>query len=239
MNENALVTQMKSGALNLFKEVDFGTLNQAIDTLGNNSQHLTDGEKDNALDILNTWENGVVEKLEQRIHDIENVVKFVDQQYKISNYHYNVSIDEKKMEEIARISETNEQYQEYIQSKDKLSELRHEKPLEFHKNDYSDRTMNDIADLQIEHETEMLRYNNKLRRAEKDEERALRQWKISISRSKIFKDFINVLKDHVSKLKNYKVEAKDKSSLAKLSISIPNADIREAIKGMVNFTRSI
>lgn len=221
---------------NQFFNVDFNAMNTIIDKLANRNQ-LSKVEKKEANNIIDTWNDNVIQKLQM---ESNNITEFVDAingtafegiPSLIRNQQF---ISE--LETLINIAGLNNEYDEmcdtvndYVQAEAALKNI----PAV---DDDLDTTQGDLIIMQRNHDynvakatAEMKKIGNKLIRQNITMTQAL-------TSNNDVKKLLTQLKRRATNMKKMMTTCTDKAQLAKINITIDDAGVRDSLKELIELT---
>lgn len=226
-------------ALTILNEVDFEGLNNIIDKLGNNSNVLTVEEKQAASEIINEWQNDVIDKLQHKYHETSGVLAFFgvdDNSYRFwGNKNTEFTEDQKMI--LAEQTDTKELYEKCEQLLVEIQDHQLERP----DNYIEDPDLSYNANLLARKDNEKLHmlYNMEHTKLTKAREKAEATWIKALKKDKKIKDLISTTRKYNNNIEKLKSDCKNKSNLAKLGINVSSLETREALKELLSFAKTI
>jgi len=216
----------------MFVDMDFDTLNGAIEQLGTFSGKLTDKEKELAVNILTDWEKNVIDKVSVKKRELKDVISFVK-----GGYLYDTEFTFKISTKLAEVSNTEDLFNIYIENKQKLIEFEQEIPVKPLHNPSLTEFEND--EIYRDYVFELTKSNATIKLFKYNMTLSHRQWFNKMKKSQEVITITGEMDAYLVKLTKYNTECKDKSQLAKVNISIANEDVRNSIKEIINFSKQL
>lgn len=244
MNEVAVVNQNQGGqlvdisGLEIFKDVDFKGLSGAIETMAQNNKELAPEEKQMAIQIIDSWQSNVVERLNDHSNDMNGFIAL----FEVGNYNYHYGVTtfpEETLEAIAQKTGTLTLYQAwkaadavYEEESLKLKDL--ERPVPDLETTYQEQ-----LDAQKNYELEEAKLRIRIGKLRHTAERAEGEWKRTVKQDPGIKGLLAKAKSYTRNLNKYTRECESKGQLAKLNISISSEAIRNSLKELLEFAVTI
>ena len=227
--------------------MDFNELSGMVDKLGNKSMELKIEEKQTASNILLEWEENILKKLDKHLKKM-NFVKQWEKDYKniliIGRYnkpfctrcpsldHDEVVISKEMVMDISKQTNTLkitelifkeiEEFEDIVKVKTNIEE------------DYNDEDYSRTTALMFVLEKTKLEL--KLAKLEKSIFSNIKKWKMSISKIKIFQDFMLKANKFRNDFDKFVELCKSKGRLARLNINIDDQDFRKNIRDIMDLS---
>lgn len=230
-----------SDITSLFANINFQQLNSAIEDIANADKTLSEKEKEFAVSVIDKWEVGVVEQLENENEKVRSFVRYVKnftQYYStiIGNPEYEEPIS--KLIEIAGLSDKTADISDYLNEvnalKAELDSLENE--LELSRAD--DATVTKLERLEREYEAakECSIKREEYNKASRKLNRALSEFTSALNKNENVQTALNKLTSFARILTKNKNECATKASSAKLAIAIDDKDLREKLNALISIT---
>lgn len=219
---------------NLFSDINFGGLNNAIDKMGESSHQLTIEEKQMAIGIIEDWNSNVVKRLHNKEQDMSVIEWFFKDNYQLNLGH--MSLDEFG-EDLANKTETLALYNEMRQAEKELQASSDDRPIAPIKD--TTTTLEEQIQEGKKYEAEVLLYDIKHAKLQKLYNSSVIKWKRALLGTDIVKDLLVNVRKQKRAFSKFYTEADDKTQLAKMSISISSDKARDALKELFKFSTTI
>ena len=232
MNNNEQTTQLVTIMPNIFGDIDFSALNNAITTLGNGSGILSDTEKEFAVEAIDTWQTNVIDRLKEKEYEANSYIDFLNVNY---NRFAPYGMDRYDAEMLIEAVGMQDLYQKYLDKMDEFNNLpQPERPVI----DTSTTLME-----QMKARTDYdLAYQVWLTTREKLEREAyniMRKLKIELNNKPEIQEFLTRMKKYKRNVSKFKNQCIEKSQLAKINVSIASQEVRDSLKELLNFSVNI
>ncbi len=222
-------------ALVVKSKVEFDSLNNAIQKLAQKGK-IVKSEREAGLNILQRWENNVIEKLQLRVTELKKVQSYLKTGH--WNKYYNDPVTEEEVEtNMTEIAKTHKLYNAYTDIKNELAEYNITEPVKPQTNPDKSISMND--ELYAEYNKVLTQWETKRRRLVYSVEETRRKWFETTRKTKAVKKLLEEASLFLRKVNTYKTQCKDKAFLAQVNLSISDEKVREAITEMINFSEGI
>lgn len=221
----------------MFKSIDFNALNQAIDRLGNHSGNLTPEEKEAGVQIVERWNRDVSSALFQRQQDIYRTISFFEQNYGDRFPGDYLNMLEEIGPELAQRTGTVAEYEAYMLAIREYKIHQRQRP----EQPEIDEDLPRVAKLKVQqaYELERTKWEVKSKKLTRNLREAERTWKKRLQDNPDVEALIRALNKQVKVLNRASMEASEKAQLAKLNILIGDADVRQSLREMIDFTKNL
>jgi hypothetical protein len=216
---------------NFFSDIDFASLSGAIQKMADNNTQLTEKEKEMSLGIIDQWERDVIDAIDEKRTESNKYVNT------LSISCNDIYIPDEEFEMIVAATHTEDLYKKYLDLKEKAVDVANEQP-ESYQEDLSD-TVEDVIRKRQDNELAYQRHNIKLRKANNERDNALLNLKKEMNGNDLVKDFIKKAGRYDRNITKFKKQCREKSQLAKISVSISNDEVQKALKDMLSFSVKI
>lgn len=221
---------------NIFADIDFSLLDNAIENIGNHSSNLTDGEKEMAVEIVNTWEEKVIDRLHDKRYDLSQLKHFLsiptseDDLFDATEYLELESV-------LAAQTSTEHLYKILVAARDELEAHTKKEPLP---PIVEHNTVVEV-DIQQTHSfyAELQIFENKSNALSRKILIAEKNWKTALADNSSIKHILNLVHTKLGEIKKLILTSSEKSSVAKIQIAIPDEEVRNNLKAMFDFSKSI
>lgn len=227
-------TQM---VVNQFFNIDFAAMNGIIDSLANRGE-LSKIEKREANEIIDTWNANVVHKLDMEVDNIrgfldgltsknsDGVAKFIRSQTFVPEIEMLVELTGAQ-DEYEALKELIEEYDNAMLERRTITE-----PVED-----IDTTKGEYIVARREYEYALTAVNAKIRNIGNN----ILKGNIALTQKFLASDdvkrIINQLQRKANKMTKMRTECCDKAQLAKINITIDDANIRASLKSLIELTK--
>jgi hypothetical protein len=226
----------------IFKDIDFSTLNATIDVLGKHGVDLDKEEKSAASKIVDEWNHNVITRLHNRVNEMNNVVNFFNvkrlaQNYRYNGYYYN-SLGEAELTALAASTGTTDLYEQVLKVTNEVERFRDEGPVVPNLDDKSLTALtrmklkNDYEYAKAKFDIDFVKLDRKLNAA----------WKAFLTELNTKDQVKQILAKATKYLRNVNTltsECEAKATLAKLNIQINSEAVRDSLRELMDFTKSI
>lgn len=228
-------TQVATLMPDIFKDIDFTALNSTITALGNSNKELSDKEKEFAVEAIATWEESVINRIQDKKREAQCYLNTLNIDSS-TLCHY----DMKEEEFRALIDATGLQslYEDYLYKIDTLEMHKVEAP-EYPVIDELNMTLKEQLTLKKDYELANAIYNKEHEKLRRDAYNAMRKIKVELNKDERIQEMVKRLKKYEKNTSTFINQCKEKSQLAKISISITSENVRNSLKKLMNFSISI
>jgi hypothetical protein len=244
----AVIEESKESALakalpGIFKNIDFEGLNGAIEVLGNKSGELTAEEKTAAGTILGEWNKNVIDRLEMHKDEMSLIVTFFNggsgtyRRYDGSYAIANELFSDDQIEQMAEAAGTVPEFEAWMLAKEEHKNAHNTKPYA----PLVDEEMTRMETLKAEgdYNLEYQRWDIRRIKAMRAEENARSTFLRATREHDQIRELIKQAEKQRRNTGKMINECNTKTSLAKLNIAISSQGIRDALKDLLNFTKTI
>lgn len=226
---------LAGGNSNLFKDVDFSQLNSAITSLGGASTQLTPDEKTNASKLVDEWTNTVTNKLNSKRYDLSSVLSFFDNR----GYQCRSSVlSDEQLASLAEQTGTTDTFSKIAAQKEIIEIIQEKKrPADV----YHDINLSEVQNMlnQKQYEMDYHIFQAELNKEDNKLNKLMTDWIKELKKHAAVKDMIAKAKEYIRTYNDVYEQAKQKGQLAKLNILISNAETRDALRSLLDFTETI
>lgn len=266
-NEVAVINENVSNAIaiaiggNVDKE-KFESLNSIIDNIGNLSGEIDTDTRLQGMRYIDDWEDLVLRRIDYKIEKLTELQKYFNSVYyddiicSLNNvisydnsYNFNLVykkfFDDKIVNIIGSVIDpdgengyldTIEEIRNDINDIEDWSEdNRPEKEIV----DNSNATPTELVAIQLAYDAALNSYKGQLSKKIVDVKKKVNSLFRSLRRNKNAKRFMKDLTKQIEATKDIKAIAKEKSSIAKMNMVIPNADLRVCLKELSVFQQNL
>ena len=234
MNDNT-TTQVATLVPDMFKDINFSELNNVITALGNNNKGLSDKEKEFAVEAINTWEESVIDKIEYKRKEAKELLYILNVNTKsLCTY----SCQEELLEELISVTGLQAFYDEYLNKMDIL-ELHNSNAPQLPIVDELNTTTREQMITHKNYELSRAIHEKERVKLERDAYNSMYKLKAELNNNEKVQELIKRLKKYERKTSSFIRQCKEKSQLAKISVSIESEDIKTSLKELMNFSISI
>lgn len=217
----------------LFKNVDFSGLTNAIENLGNHSTDLTAKEKKYAVEIVNNWNSNVKDRINLHNQDISNILSFFVPD---ANSTLNATITLKKLEQLSEAVGLEQLFTEYTNLTESISSKSQEIQYYFEDPDKT-YTENKLVKNKLDYENAKLHIQiEKLKSLQRNKLVTLIN---EMNKTEPIISLIENSRIYSTTVKKMKNECDIKTDMAKLNIYISSTETRKALKELMEFAKTI
>lgn len=221
----------------MFSDVNFSTLNGAISALAARPENaLSDADKESARGIILSWNNSVLEAIDNKLNYMRSVSNFF--QEKTGYYHNSSTIlaDDEELA-LAQATDTMQLYSRYLEEIEAQKDHLDSKP---EKPEYALNTsIEDKLESESAYDLSITKYNIEKNRLERSVASKQSAWKREMRNHPYVKEMLSKVRKFENSIRDLKNEAKQKSQLAILNISIDTPETRESLRQMIEFSITI
>jgi hypothetical protein len=219
----------------LFRDIDFSGIAQAIENIGNHSGSLTVEEKEYATDIVKQWESDVISRLNDKAHEMQVFLNFFEPAR--NGYLSNEDLFEEVGEELAKRTNTKNEYDAVVRIYKELRDLYDNRPEQ--PNFDENTTRKEQVEKEKAYEKEMAIYNMKVKHKERELYLADKKWKELLKQDKNVDELLKRARKFTKNLSKFKSMCHDKAQVAKLNIMVSQTNVRQALRELLNFSATI
>jgi len=226
--ESTALTVISGGLLG---NVDLNQLNTLIENIGT-ADKIEECDKKPAIEAIDTWEKSVINRIYQKINEID---KFVNKFEVIPSCFSNDDLE--IFENIANQINTNKLYDTFKETYILYNDTMHNRPEKL-PDDVTQTYEQQILDKKT-YDYNYAVYELNVKKAQRKMVVAWNAFKEVMKNSDEVKRTLGEMKNYSKKLSKFQNECKDKAAYAKLNISIASAELRNALRDLLNFGLSI
>lgn len=219
----------------LFNDIDFNGLNNAIDKIGDSSHELSIEEKEMGVQIVEQWNNDVVTRLRAKRYEMDTLIKFFNPMDSNTNLGHLNLIDFGG--ELAEKTVTKSEFGKVLSLEDELRNhelTRPEKPIKEETTTYEEDLRN-----KSKYEGDLAVWDLKRQRLQRQLNVSVGEWKRALNETQPIKELLTDARKYVRGAGKMESDAHNKGQMAKLSISISSKNARDAMKELMKFSESI
>lgn len=222
---------------NLFRDIDFSGLNSIIDNIGGASNELTIEEKESAVKIVGEWEKNVLYRLRDYEHNLHSLVALLNNN-NYANWENQSILSATQINTIVANTQLEELYTPYVQALAELEEYQEDNEPE---KPYVDNTLSPLEVIQIEsaYKVELANYKIEVAKLNRKTVLAFNTFIRAFRKHEIVKSMVESTNEQIKTIGGFIVDCSDKTQLAKLNITISSATVREALRGLIDFSKTI
>ena len=241
-NEKDVVAQV---AGQLVGDIEYKTLDAAIENLGKHTGELTPEERLSATNVVSTFEDRVVTQLNNKYTkldhflDMLNISPTADYNYGISNFMKDKDIilqvlsddryNESFIGDFQKLSEEYEDISSYVE------ENTPEEPLL----DPQYMTPIDYAQKKMEYRTRVGRFNTAVNKKQFTFRKHFMAFKSKLNKNATFKNFLKSLRAQLADTEEAQNIVREKVSTAKMNIMIASSDVRKILLDMHTWAQKL
>lgn len=229
-------TQVANNIGDFFGDIDFSKLNQTITKLA--SHNLSDTEKTSAIEIIDSWNENVVQRINVEVRKIDNFINCVQPSAScrgISALIYDGDYST-ELEFIMNKIGMMDTYEELIDAIDDY--------------DIANQNMKNVQTVVVDVDTtaadevmqskdieiERIKKSAAVRKAGNRIAKLNEKISNAINSDKDLLKAIRALKKKSNAMRKASIECTDKANLAKINVTIDDASTRDALSELINFT---
>lgn len=220
---------------NLFNDIDFDGLNGAISEMAKTNKDLTPDEKEMARNIIDEWNGSVIDRLRNKSRDMRGLLYFFRPESNGTVIN-NINLEDFGPE-IAKNTNTVKEFEIVLSLIEQSRDIQNNKPVE------QPRPANSTTEEEIErknnYQTEMGLYELQRTRVNKETNIAIGKWKTIMCESNVVKEILAGARKFERGYDDMTRQAKEKSQLAKLNISISSDVVRKSLTELLTFTENM
>lgn len=216
----------------IFKDVDFTTLNASITALATHNGALSDKDKEFAVQTIATWEDSVISRLNLKATEASNLLQALDTS--VSSVWY---LSEDEFEALVVASGTESFYETYLDAIEELEALKAAKPEQPVVD--LDTTLEEQLVAKRDYELAYQKSTIQINRAERNVQSTMKSLKVAMNQNDSIKELVVRVRKYQRNVNKFKNECTEKSQLAKISVTISSQEIRDALKDLLNFSIAI
>jgi len=237
-NTNAVALTTVNTALgrDLFSDIDFGALDNAIDEIGKVSAKLSVDEKEMAMGIIDSWNENVVERLHNRQIELHHLAHFM--QIPTDEHDIFDATQYKELEQaLARDTSTTTLYTELVEARENYNAHLKAKPLSPVVED--DTLINSGIDEKAEYTATKEKYVNKTRSLLRKVLLSEQAWKKALLDNEQISNIHKSVLKQIRNINNMVLTTAEKSSVAKINVAIEDNTVRTNLKALFDFSKQI
>lgn len=220
-----------------FASIDMTELNAAIEGIANRQTKMSDEEKKYALEIVDDWNTGVVQAINdehEKLNEFLNSVKDITRSYKTLMTNPDFAEPMMKLVEAANLQDKITVINDAIAAaEDAENELQYinNEPLDI---DLTLATKLEELDARHKRSKEVLIAQNAANKAAREKDRLISEFNRAFNGNTDIKAAISSLTAFDRKLTRSVQACKTKANQAKLAIAIDDASLREKLSALIN-----
>lgn len=229
------VTQVATLMPDIFKDIDFSALNNTITALGNSSKELSDKEKEFAVEAIGTWETSVINRINDKKKEANDF---------LLSLNVNAStlcpygMPSNEFEALIEATGLQALYEDYLNKVDIVDLHTTTCPM-YPEIDELNTTLKEQLTLRKDYELAHQIYTKEHDKLKRDAYNAMVKLKVELNKDERVQELVKRLKKYEKNVSTFVNQCKEKSQLAKISVSIASEDVRESLKELMNFSISI
>jgi hypothetical protein len=235
LTTNKVITDIQAFS-DVFGDIDFSKLNSVIEALAGKGEKLSMEEKKSALEIIDSWEEDIINSLRIREQEMKQFLNYFDID-KYNQWYHDSSKRVLSFEQeatLAEKTETKEYFEKLCTAKAALDLLKKEAPEELEPTSL-DQTVEDRLQKEADFKLQKAKYQINLDQAKRKCRNAEKVWLSAMNQNSYIKDILFKAKSYQRNLQKFTQECSNKSNLAKLNITINSAEVRDSLKELLNF----
>lgn len=219
----------------VFKDIDFSALNKTITALGSSSKQLDEKEKKVAIEAINTWEGSVIERIQEKKYEASQFLNTLNTE---SNTMCSYGTQDEEFEHLVNAVGLQALYEDYLNRVDAIEMHKTEAP-EYPEIDELNMTLKDQLIIKKDYELASVIYNKEHDKLKRDAYNAMHKLKVELNKDERVQELVKRLRKYEKNTSTFINQCKEKSQLAKISVSITSESVRDSLKELLNFSISI
>lgn len=242
-NDKKVIMGVLGGGL--AQDIEFNSLDSAIEKIAEHTSDLSDSERNAAIDIVAKFESRVVMAIERKERTLSEFAYFLknmsstcfrfDYLEKFERYSNNIKLLLSSRSDAEELEEQFQDIMDAIETYYDHKEDRPEEPLI----DHDIMTGLQVNRLTLEYKLALQRYTAKLAKEEYAIRKKFSAFYKAFKKNAEMKKFMKALEEQADASQHAKAIVEEKAAAARLNILVGNADIREALKEFHDFASSI
>lgn len=228
-------TQVATLMPDVFKDIDFSSLNKTITALGSSSKQLDEKEKKTAVEAIKAWEESVIERIKEKKYEATQFLNTLNIE---SNTMCSYGTQDEEFETLVNAVGLQALYEDYLHKVDAIEMHKTETP-EYPEIDELNTTLKDQLTARKDYELALTIYNKEHDKLKRDAYNAMRKLKVELNTDERVQELVKRLKKYEKNTSTFINQCKEKSQLAKISVSITSESVRNSLKELLNFSISI
>lgn len=228
-------TQVATLMPDVFKDIDFSALNKTITALGSSSKQLDEKEKKVAIEAINTWEESVIERIKEKRYEAN---QFLNTLSIDSNTMCSYGTQDEEFEQLVYAVGLQALYEDYLHKVDAIEMHKTGRP-EYPEIDELNMPLKEQLIVKKDYELALTIYNKEQDKLKRAAYNAMHKLKVELNTNEKVQELIRRLKKYEKNTSTFINQCKEKSQLAKISVSITSEDVRDTLKELLNFSVSI
>ena len=266
-NEVAVINENVSNAIaiaiggNVDKE-KFESLNSIIDNIGNLSGEIDTDTRLQGMRYIDDWEDLVLRRIDYKSEKLTELQKYFNNEHYddiirslnnvincANSYNFNCVhknfFDDKIVNIIGSVIDPDgengylDTIEEIRNDINDIEDWSEDNRPEEEIVDHNNATPTELVAIRLAYDAALNSYKGQLSKKIVDVKKKLNNFSRSLRRNKNTKSFMKDLIKQIEATKDIRAIAKEKSSIAKMNMVIPNADLRECLKELSVFQKNL
>ena len=209
--------------------INFEELNNSINKLGDRSKELTNDDKILAVEIIETWNKNVIDALDKKIHEVREFCDSFDLTYET------IRLTDEEIGSIAAHLGMDKEFEDYEDSWNTYLSLQKEaKHIDMKFADV--KKIPENKDLLGQYSAEKYNVSVEITKARNKCDKVTTDLFTKMAKTKEIKDFIKKGLEFLSQADELKKAAVNKANLARVNVTIDNANVRDALFELMAFS---
>ncbi len=227
----------------LFNGVDFTGLNAAIENMASSSRDLLPEEKTMAVSIIDDWQRGVVNRLNDHDKSLKEFLNYFTGNTTIApsngynNYYKAYGVTEEAVEEIAGATGKMHEFGAFKQAVSAIEEFRKTAPTRPEEDD--DVPYSEYAVALKQYEVELVKYNLQIKKLDRNIKKAEVDMKAAIIVHPDFAAMVKKIKKYSRNVTKYAADCRNLTTVAKMNVTIGSKEARESLRTLLDFVVSL
>jgi CRISPR/Cas system-associated exonuclease Cas4 (RecB family) len=221
----------------LFKDIDFSGISSAIDKIGGHAGKMEPEEKTMANDIVDQWQKDVVSRLRTKGNEMHSFINFfeVGSDGRVNG----MDLLDEIGDELAVKTNSVKQFENLQALIEELLDVHETRPAQPTLHLDIDQTQAAILEEENTFRLETKKYDMAVSKKKREIYLAEREWKKLLKQNKEVVDLIKKGKRFNKDMGKFTDMCHDKAQIAKLNITVGDADVRQALKELLNFSTTV
>lgn len=243
VNENDKQVIMGVLGGSMAQDIEFNSLDSAIEKIAEHTSDLNDMERSAAIEIVDKFERRVISTIDKKERNLSNFMYYMEHM-SANNIVYDGDRSEQYRPQIELLlsregmDDLKEQYQDIMDEIETYKDIKEEGPEE-PLIDHNVMTGLQVNRLTLEYKLALQRHQAKLAKEEYAIRKKFRVFCKAFKKNAEIKKFMKALKEQANASQHAKAIVEEKAAAARLNILVGNADIRAALKEFHDFASSI
>lgn len=243
-NDKQIIMGVLGGGM--AQDIEFNSLDSAIEKIADHTSDLSDMERNAAIEIVDKFEQRVISTINNKESNLSNFLYYMEHMAASDiNVEYEGGRALRYRPQIELLlsregmDDLEEQYQHIAQGIERLVEVQEDERPEEPLIDHNCMTGLQIHRLELEYQVAKSRFQSMITKEQYKLRKEYSKFLRAFKKNAEVKKFIKTLNEQADASKHAKAVVEEKAAAARLNILVGNADIREALKSFHDFASSI